>query len=221
MDNDKELEYSCENNNELNMVNEEVAYGVKRQGEYTLEDYYAIPDERRVELIDGVIYDMAAPTFAHQQIGFLIGWQLKNFVSKKNGTCIPSVAPIDVQLDCDDKTMVQPDVIVICDRDKAINRCVYGAPDFVVEVLSPSTSKKDSLIKLRKYKATGVWEYWMVDPDKKKVVVYDWGKSEVPTVYGFDAKVPVGIFSGECEIDFAEIYQEIAFLYEKENSEII
>ncbi len=216
MDKDKEFEYTSENNDEVNMVKEEVAYGVKRQGEYTLEDYYAIPDERRVELIDGVIYDMAAPTFAHQQIGFLIGWQLKNFVSKKKGTCIPGVAPIDVQLDCDDKTMVQPDVIVICDRDKVINRCVYGAPDFVVEVLSPSTSKKDSLLKLRKYKDAGVREYWMVDPDKKKVVVYDWSKSEIPTVYGFDAKVPVGIFGGECEVDFAEIYQEIEFLYEKE-----
>lgn len=217
MDKEKEFEYTSKNNDKVNMVKEEaVVYGAKRQGEYTLEDYYAIPDEKRVELIDGVIYDMAAPTFAHQQIGFLMGWQLKNFVSKKKGTCIPGVAPIDVQLDCDDKTMVQPDVIVICDRDKVINRCVYGAPDFVVEVLSPSTSKKDSLLKLRKYKAAGVREYWMVDPDKKKVVVYDWSKSEVPTVYGFDAKVPVGIFNGECEIDFAEIYQEIAFLYEKE-----
>lgn len=217
MDKEKEFEYTSENNNEVNMVEEEAtAYGVKRQGEYTLEDYYAIPDERRVELIDGVVYDMASPTFAHQQIGFLIGLQLHNHISKKKGSCIPSVAPLDVQLDCDDKTMVQPDVIVLCDRDKAINRCIYGAPDFVVEILSPSTAKKDSLLKLRKYKTAGVREYWMVDPDKKKVVVYDWSKSEIPTVYGFDAKVPVGIFNEECEIDFEQIYQEIAFLYEKE-----
>ena len=126
---------------------------------------------------------------------------------------------MDVQLDCDDKTMVQPDVMVVCDRDKIINRCLYGAPDFVVEILSPSTSKKDSTIKLKKYKDAGVREYWMVDPDKKKVVVYDWNKSDIPVVYGFDAKVPVGIFDGECEIDFAEIYEEIAFLYEKEEIE--
>lgn len=216
MDKDKEFEYSSENNNEVNMVKEEaIAYGVKKQGEYTLEDYYAIPDDRRVELIDGVIYDMASPTHAHQQIGFLIGWYLQEYVFKKNGTCIPSVAPLDVQLDCDDKTMVQPDVIVLCDRDKSINRCVYGAPDFIVEVLSPSTSKKDSAIKLKKYKDAGVREYWIVDPDKKKVVVYDWSRGQIPTVYGFDAKVPVGIFDGECVIDFVEIYQQIEFLYEK------
>ena len=106
--------------------------------------------------------------------------------------------------------------MIVCDRDKIIRRCIYGTPDFIIEVLSPSTSKKDSTIKLKKYKTAGVREYWMIDPDKKKVVVYDWRKSEIPTVYGFDSKVPVGIFEGECELDFAEIYQEIAFLYEKE-----
>lgn len=213
MDKDKEFEYTSENNDEVNMVKEEATYGVKRQGEYTLEDYYAIPDERRVELIDGVIYDMAAPTSVHQILSGKIFNKLDAHVSKKKGTCIPIISPIDVQLDCNDKTMVQPDVVVICDRSKVIMRCIYGAPDFVLEVLSPSTSKKDSTIKLRKYKAAGVQEYWMVDPDKKKVVVYDWSKSEIPTVYGFDVKVPVGIFRGECEVDFVEIYQQIEFLY--------
>ena len=222
MDKEKDFEYTSKNKDEINMVKEEAAaYGVKKQGEYTLEDYYAIPDERRVELIDGVIYDMASPTYTHQELVLEIAYLLKSFVKKNKGNCRVSVSPFDVQLDCDDKTMVQPDVMVVCDRDKIINSCVYGAPDFVVEVLSPSTSKKDSAIKLKKYKAAGVWEYWMVDPDKKKVVVYDWGKGEMPTVYGFDDKVPVGIFGGECEIDFAEIYQEIEFLYEKEDSEII
>ena len=216
MDKDKEFEYSSENNNEANMIKEEaIAYGVKKQGEYTLEDYYAIPDDKRVELIDGVIYDMASPTLVHQRLAGRIFSILDVFILNKKGACIPFVSPIDVQLDCDDKTMVQPDVIVVCDRNKTIKRCVYGAPDFIVEVLSPSTSKKDSAIKLRKYKDAGVREYWMVDPDKKKVVVYDWSKSEIPTVYGFDAKVPVGIFDGECEIDFAEIYQQIEFWYEK------
>ena len=143
----------------------------------------------------------------------------RNYIKDKKGKCKTYVSPIDVQLDRDDKTMVQPDVMVVCDRDKIINRCLYGAPDFVVEILSPSTSKKDSTIKLKKYKDAGVREYWMVDPDKKKVVVYDWNKSDMPVVYGFDAKVPVGIFDGECVIDFEEIYVEIAFLYEKEEHE--
>lgn len=216
MDKEKDFEYSSENNDEVNMVKEQaVAYGKKQQGEYTLEDYYAIPDEIRVELIDGVIYDMSAPTSIHQDLVLELAVFLKKHIKDKKGKCKTYVSPIDVQLDCDDKTMVQPDVIVVCNRDIIIKRCVYGAPDFAVEILSPSTSKKDSTIKLKKYKDAGVQEYWMVDPDKKKVVVYDWNKSAIPVVYGFDAKVPVGIFDGECEIDFAEIYKEIAFLYEK------
>lgn len=216
---EKELKYTCKDES-ADMIKEEAAvYGTKQQGDYTLEDYYAIPDERRVELIDGVIYDMSAPTFVHQRIAALIWLKLQTYVFKKKGTCVPGVSPIDVQLDCDDKTMIQPDVVVVCDRDKIINRCIYGAPDFVVEVLSPSTGKKDSTIKLRKYKDAGVREYWMIDPDKKKVVVYDWSSSQIPMVYGFDAKVPVGIFGGECEVDFAEIYEEIAFIYEKEEEE--
>lgn len=220
MDKEKDFKYSSENNDEVNMVKEEAtAYGLKRQGEYTLEDYYAIPDDIRVELIDGVIYDMSAPTFTHQDLAFELAVFLRNYIKDKKGKCKTYVSPIDVQLDRDDKTMVQPDVIVVCDRDKIMNRCLYGAPDFVIEILSPSTSKKDSTIKLKKYKAAGVREYWMVDPDEKKVVVYDWNKSDIPVVYGFDAKVLVGIFDGECVIDFAEIFEEIAFLYEKEEIE--
>ncbi len=213
---DKELKYTC-NEESADMIKEEAAeYGIKQQGEYTLEDYYAIPDERRVELIDGVIYDMSAPSSIHQGLALEIATLLRNFIKKNKGNCKVYISPIDVQLDCDDRTMVQPDVIIICNRDKIIRHCIYGAPDLVVEVLSSSTGKKDSTIKLRKYKEAGVREYWMIDPDKKKVVVYDWSSSEIPKVYGFDAKVPVGIFGGECEIDFAEIYEEIAFLY-KEN----
>ncbi len=185
----------------------------KKQGEYTLEDYYALPNENRVELIDGVIYDMAAPTLVHQRLAGEIYRVLANFISKKNGSCLPFFAPIDVQLDRDDKTMMQPDVVIVCDRDKTIKRCIYGAPDFIVEILSPSTGRKDVTIKLKKYRDAGVREYWMVDPDKQKVVVYDWSDGEIPTVYGFDVKVPVAIFNGECEVDFTEIYREIAFLY--------
>lgn len=201
---------------EWNMLRESVtAYRVKRQGEYTLEDYYALPDERRIELIDGVIYDMSAPIPIHQLIGSEIRERLNSYIKGKNGSCIPFVAPIDVQLDCDDKTMLQPDILVVCDRSKVVKRGIYGAPDFVVEILSPSTRKKDLTVKLGKYVNAGVSEYWVVDPDQKKVAVYDFAHEELPAVYGFDSKVPVGIFDGECEIDFAEIYEYIRFLYEE------
>ena len=219
MDKEKKFEYTTKNHEikEEDIIGEEaLAYGVKKPGEYTLEDYYALPDDMRVELIDGVFYNMASPLSVHQDLIGYIYFRIRTYISRKKGRCFPFLSPLDVQLDCDEKTMVQPDVVIICDRDKIIRRGVYGAPDFVVEILSPSTSRKDSVIKLRKYKEAGVKEYWMVDPDKKKIIVYDWSKSDIPKVYGFNAKVPIGIFDGDCEIDFAEIYRQIEWLYAKE-----
>lgn len=195
------------------------AYLTKKQGEYTLEDYYRIPDERRVELIDGVIYDMAAPSSAHQLIAGLLYAKLLMHVMGKKGECLPMISPLDVQLDCDDRTMIQPDVVIVCDRSKVIMRCVYGAPDFVVEVISRSSTKRDSVIKLNKYLNAGVREYWLIDPVQKKVIVYNFESGQYPTIYGFDAKIPVSVWNGECVIDFEEVYEHIRFLYEREEVE--
>ena len=201
---------------EISYVKEaEPVYHVKKQGEYTLDDYYKIPDEKRVELIDGVIYDMTAPTSPHQLIAGLIHTKLLNHVLNKKGKCLPIISPIDVQLDCDDKTMVQPDVIIVCDRDKVINRCVYGAPDFVIEVISKSSTKRDSVIKLNKYMNAGVREYWIIDPIRQKVIVYNFEEENYPIIYGFDSKIPVSIWHGEVKIDFNEVYDHISFLLEK------
>ena len=136
----------------------QTAYTARRQGEYTVEDYYRLPDDQRVELIDGVLYDMSSPASIHQIMVGLIHARLLAYVLSQKGTCLPIVSPVDVQLDCDNKTMVQPDVIIVCDRDKVIGRCVYGAPDFIVEILSPSTRRKDGVIKLNKYMNAGVKE---------------------------------------------------------------
>lgn len=192
----------------------------KKQGEYTLDDYYALPDEKRVELIDGVFYDMPSPTSIHQLIDGFIHTKLLEHVAKNKGECLPIIAPIDVQLDCDDKTMVQPDIVILCDRNKVIRRGVYGVPDLALEILSKSTRKKDMVIKLNKYMAAGVKEYWMVDPEQKRVFVYNFAEENYPTIYGFDAKVPVGIWNGECKIDFQEVYEYVSFLYEKDGAEI-
>lgn len=114
------------------------AYGVKKQGEYTVEDYRALPDDQRVELIDGVLYDMAAPTGIHQVVGGEIHAMLREYIRSKKGRCLPMYSPIDVQLDCDNKTIVQPDVLVLCDTSRLSGNTIWGAPDFVVEVLSKS-----------------------------------------------------------------------------------
>ena len=188
------------------MLREEAVYHFeKKQGEYTLDDYYALPDERRVELIDGVIYDMSAPTSAHQLIAAEIYRLIANYIRDKGGNCVPFISPIDVQLDCDQKTMIQPDVVIVCDRDKIINRCIYGAPDFVLEVLSPTTRRKDCIKKLEKYMSAGVREYWIIDPKNRSVLVYDFEGELYPCIYGFDTTISMALFQGDLSVDMVEL----------------
>ena len=189
-------------------------YQVKKPGDYTLEDYLALPEERRVEMIDGVFYDMAAPTTVHQAIGGFMYKQLLDFVMEQGGECMPFMSPVDVQLDCDEKTVVQPDVLIVCDRAKFRNGRVFGAPDFLAEVLSPSTRKKDMSLKLYKYMNAGVREYWIIDPDEKAVIVYDLEHEAIPAVYGFDTEIPVLVWDGKCRISFPLMMKTIGFLYE-------
>jgi len=202
---------------QVSMVRETSVYNVEiKQGQYTVDDYLRLPEDERVELIDGVIYDMAAPTDKHQIIGNEIYAKFRDYIRKNKGKCITITAPLDVQLDCDNKTMVQPDVVIVCDRSKFKEGRVFGAPDLVVEVLSESTKKKDITIKGAKYSAAGVREYWIVDPKKKRVYVYRYEEEEfLPVMYTSEQKVPVGIWNDECEVDFAEIYEYMSFLYEE------
>lgn len=193
-----------------------------RQGSYTLTDYYALPDEQRVELIDGVFYDMSAPSSPHQLVGGEVHRQISNFLRDRRGTCVPFMAPVDVQLDKDEKTMLQPDVLVVCDRSIITRRCIVGAPDFVMEVLSPSTMKKDIIIKLMKYWHAGVREYWMVDMEDETVTkmlflppgAEDGRREPFHRVYNFDEPVPVGIFQDHLSINFREVQEAYQFILE-------
>lgn len=201
-----------------NMIKEPVPiYNArKRQGEYTMADYFAMPDERRVELIDGVIYDMASPTTMHQILADEICSALKNYVRSHKGVCMPLTSPVDVQLDCDDKTMVQPDIVVICDRSKFQSGRIYGAPDLIVEVLSPSTRKKDMYIKAEKYLNAGVREYWIIDSKYKRIYVHCYEKEDfMINMYTFEDEVPVGIWNDDCKVNFREIYDYVSFLEEE------
>ncbi|MDO4313144.1 MAG: Uma2 family endonuclease [Eubacteriales bacterium] len=187
----------------------------KKQGEYRVEDYYALPETCRVELIDGVIYNMAAPTNLHQAIITEIAVQLDTWMRRKKGKCMVMISPADVQLDQDDKTMVQPDIYVVCDRNKMREKVLFGAPDFIVEILSPSGEKSDRIIKYNKYRKAGVREYWIVDPKKLRVAVYDTEHKAEPAIYTFEDKIPVHIFNGELKIDFEDIYRKIKFVSDR------
>ncbi|MCD7806740.1 MAG: Uma2 family endonuclease [Lachnospiraceae bacterium] len=181
-------------------------YGKKEQGEYTIEDYYALPDDQRVELIDGFFFDMEAPGFMHQRAVGEIYRQIANYITDHKGSCLPFVAPVDVRLDCDNRTMVQPDVGILCDRDKVKRWGIYGAPDFLIEVLSPSTKMKDMLIKKTKYRQAGVREYWMVDLRRRKVLIYIFeamNEKDGPAIHGLEEQIPVMIYNGDLAVDMS------------------
>lgn len=162
----------------------------------TSADYWNLPEGERAELIDGQLYSMAPPSFHHQKLVGEFYRILKNFIEANSGTCEVIPAPFAVNLDSDDKTWVEPDVSVVCDRSKiGDNRC-SGAPDLIIEVVSPSSRKMDYSTKNSLYANAGVREYWIVDPDKERTTVYHFEEDAAPTIFSFDQDIPVGIFPG-------------------------
>ena len=183
----------------------------KKNGEYTLDDYYALPDERRVELIDGVFYDMAATAVIHQKILGELFVLFRECADAREGECEVFVAPCDVRLDCDNKTMVQPDIFLICHPYDLGAKALDGAPDLTLETPSPATRAKDMLLKLHKYQSAGVKEYWIVDPDHDTVLVYDLRSDDFyPEKYDFDSVIPIHISDGKCSIDFSRVSSALA-----------
>lgn len=182
----------------------------RKLGPYTLDDYYALPDDRRVELIDGFMYDMAAPNRKHQDILGELHFHFKNCIQNNHASCKVYFAPFDVQLDCDQYTMVKPDLVLICQQDRLVPAGCHGAPDLVIEILSESTKDLDLFIKLFKYWNAGVREYWIVDPARETVLVYFFETSLTPESYQRNDAVPVGISGGRCSIDMKEIFDSAA-----------
>ncbi len=179
-----------------------------RQGSYIIEDYYALPDDRRVELIDGWIYDMAAPSRLHQAILGRLHLQIAPCVDA-HPECEIFFTPTDVCLDKNEWTMVQPDLFITCNREDDDIRRLNGAPDFIIEILSPSGRFHDMFRKLNKYRLAHVREYWIIDPEKQRITVYDFEHDELQMTYIFGDTVPIGISKGECEVDFSEIYDKV------------
>ncbi len=203
-----------------------VAYGSggpKAPGEkYTRAERDAFPDDFRTELIDGELFICEAPSVVHQMIQTQLISKIDRFIESNNGDCMVFGTPTDVCLDRDDDTAVQPDVSVVCDPMNIQKKHIWGAPDLVIEILSPGTSRLDVGKKCMKYLEAGVKEYWLVNPMKRTVVVHYWGEKgaagefeENLYIYGFTDDIPVNIYGGKCVIPFAEIYRKIERLLEE------
>lgn len=174
---------------------------------YTTADIYDLPEGQRAELIDGQIYYMAPPNRRHQKISSQLHGKIWNYISSKNGSCEVYSAPFAVFLNEDDRNYVEPDISVICDPEKLTDRGCMGAPDWIIEIVSPSSRRMDYFVKLFKYRSSGVREYWIVDPDKKQIIAYDFINDDM-NQYTFADSVKVGIYE-DLVIDFAEITKDL------------
>ncbi len=164
---------------------------------YTADDYWGLPDGERAELIDGTLYGMTPPGRRHQRISSELNRTLGNHIAEHAGSCQVYAAPFAVNLNADDSTWVEPDLVVICDPSKLSDRGCEGAPDLVIEIVSPSSQRMDYIIKPAKYERAGVREYWIVDPATRQTMVFRFDTDNpTPRTYPFDEAVEVGIWDG-------------------------
>lgn len=171
---------------------------------YTIADIEALPEGQRAELIDGRMYMMATPSLNHQDILVWLSVRIFNFIESHKGKCRVVPAPFGVFIKKDDRNYFEPDISVICDRDRLDQRGCHGAPDWVVEIVSPSSRRMDYHLKLPIYRETGVREYWIVDYSKRQVSVYLLQESDTPLIYSFTDTIPVAIY-GDFSIDFSQL----------------
>lgn len=167
---------------------------IAHQKLYTVDDIYALPEGQRAELIDGQIYDMAPPARIHQKLVSELTQTIGQYIKSREGNCEVYPAPFAVFLNGDNRNYVEPDISVICDKNKLDDRGCNGTPDWVIEVVSPSSEKMDYGIKLFKYRSAGVREYWIINPRTRIVNVYDFEHEDKTGQYSFDDVIPVCIY---------------------------
>ncbi len=171
---------------------------------YTSDDYWNLPDGERAELIDGQLYAMAPPSRVHQKLISKFTHVFESYIQSHRGDCEVYPAPFAVNLDTDDENWVEPDISVICDKNKLTDRGCKGAPDFVIEIVSPSSRRLDYSIKMTLYSESGIREYWIVDPAKERTTVYRFEEDAAPTIVPFSDPIIVGIY-GDLTITIANL----------------
>jgi Uma2 family endonuclease len=183
---------------------------------FTYAHYVTWPDEERWELIEGIPYDMSpAPSRYHQEISMNLGVEISKFLKEKGKNCKIYAAPFDVRLpegqQTDDETMtvVQPDILVVCDPGKLDDKGCKGAPDFIVEITSPATVKKDLKDKLLLYEKHGVPEYWVIQPQEHIIMVYklnDRKRYDRAEIFSKEDKISLTLKEGTLEIDLETVF---------------
>ena len=170
---------------------------------YSYEEYINIDDENRYELTNGKLYMMSSPSNVHQSISTELLIQIGTFLRGK--TC-QVTHDFNVRLWKDEDTVYIPDILVVCDNSKMNETECTGAPDFIIEIVSPSNAYRDFLIKLNEYRRSGVKEYWIIDPESKKVYVHIFDNGRyITTIYNEDAVIPVSVLPG-LEIKLADLW---------------
>lgn len=170
----------------------------------TLEQYEALPENVRAEVFDGQLYYMASPSQIHQAFLLELSTLLNSYVKSGKGDCSVFPAPFDVKLSDHPLIVVQPDIMIVCDKGKLDgNRC-NGAPDFIIEIVSPGNPSDDYIRKAYYYKTYGVREYWIVDPKRRMVTVNYFEGDLINVVYSFDATIKVNIYD-DLLISFSEV----------------
>ena len=171
--------------------------------EYTIEDIYSLSEGTRAELIDGHIYYMAPPSRLHQEITGTLYRKIADYIDSKKGSCKIYIAPFAVFLNENDKNYVEPDISIICDKNKLTDNGCTGAPDWIMEIVSPGSRRMDYSIKLFKYRSAGVREYWIVDPIKNRITVWNF-ETDDNNEFTFSDQVKAGLYS-DLVIDFSQI----------------
>ena len=173
---------------------------------YTAEDYWNLPEGERAELIDGQIYNMAPPSQFHQELSFQISRIIGNYIADQRGSSKVLPAPFAVNLNANDTTYVEPDISVVCDPQKLDGYRCNGAPDLIIEIVSPSSRKHDYVTKASLYLNANVREYWIVDPAKQCTTVYHFEEDAAPTIVPFSIPLTVHIFK-DLTITVSELIQ--------------
>ena len=169
---------------------------------YTIDDIYNLPEGSRAELVDGKLFMMAPPSRKHQTIVRELFSSINSYLKSNSGSCETFFAPFAVFLN-ENTNYVEPDISVICDKNKLTDKGCSGAPDWIIEVVSPGSKRMDYYTKLFKYRTTGVREYWIVDPEKDHILVYNF-ESEYTDDYTFSDTIKAGIYD-DLYINFSEI----------------